>query len=74
MKKQGEYILFLDSDDYITDKCFEQATGIINTYRPDIVIGYTYRDLSDEGKKNIRRLMKVPRNWYLMMKRKWLYS
>ena len=49
-KAQGEYILFLDSDDYITDKCFEQATGIINTYRPDIVIGYTYRDLSDEGK------------------------
>ena len=49
-KAQGEYRLFLDSDDYITDKCFEQATGIINTYRPDIVIGYTYRDLSDEGK------------------------
>ena len=49
-KAQGEYILFLDSDDYITDKCIEQATSIINTYHPDIVFGYVYKDLSDEGK------------------------
>lgn len=49
-KAQGEYILFLDSDDYITDKCIEQATNTINKYHPDIVFGYVYKDLSDEGK------------------------
>lgn len=49
-KAQGEYILFLDSDDYITDKCIEQAADTINTYHPDIVFGYVYKDLSDEGK------------------------
>lgn len=49
-KAQGEYILFLDSDDYITDKCVEQAPSIINTHHPDIVFGYVHKDLSDEGK------------------------
>lgn len=48
-KAQGEYILFVDADDYITDKCIEQAKNVINKYHPDIVFGYVYKDLFDEG-------------------------
>lgn len=59
-KAQGEYILFLDSDDYITDKCIEQATNTINTYHPDLVLGYTYRDLSDEGRIKYKAIDEDP--------------
>lgn len=48
-KAQGEYVLFVDADDYITDRCLEQAKNVINKYHPDIVFGYVYKDLSDEG-------------------------
>lgn len=46
---QGDYVFFLDSDDYITDGCIVQAKKAINEYNPDIVFGYVYKDLFDEG-------------------------
>lgn len=48
-KAQGEYILFVDSDDYITDQCIEQAEHAIDLYHPDAVFGYIYQDCDDEG-------------------------
>lgn len=48
-KAQGDYVFFLDSDDYILKGCIEQARVTINKYNPDIVFGYVYKDLADEG-------------------------
>lgn len=59
-KAQGEYILFVDADDYITDRCIEQAKDIINKYHPDIVFGYVYKDLSDEGMIRYKSSDNVP--------------
>ncbi len=49
-KAQGEYVLFMDADDYITDGCLSQAKTVICEKHPDIVFGYIYKDLNDEGK------------------------
>lgn len=48
-KSKGEYILFVDADDYVTDKCLEEAKEAIGKYHPDILFGYVFKDLSDEG-------------------------
>ena len=48
-KAQGDYVFFLDSDDYIVKGCIEQARLTINKYDPDIVFGYVYKDLADQG-------------------------
>lgn len=53
-KAKGEYILFVDSDDYITDKCIRQAEQAVDKYHPDVIFGYIYRDLSDGGNINYR--------------------
>lgn len=51
-KAIGEYVFFLDSDDYITGVCIRQAQDAIRKHHPDIVFGYVYKDLADvEGKK-----------------------
>lgn len=56
MYSQGEYILFLDSDDYLVQGSIFQAKKLIRNINPDIIFGYVYKDLMDEGKvinKNI---------------------
>lgn len=45
---RGEYIMFLDSDDVITDYCLEEAVEIITAYHPDLVIGAVKRVTDDE--------------------------
>lgn len=45
----GDYILFLDSDDYLINGSIDQAKESINIYKPDIVLGYVYKDQSDDG-------------------------
>lgn len=49
---KGEYILFVDADDYITDGCIGQAKEAINNWHPDIVFGYVYKDFNDKGTIN----------------------
>lgn len=36
---KGEYLYFLDSDDYITPKCIESLWTLVQCYHPDLVIG-----------------------------------
>ena len=36
-KSSGEYISFLDSDDYIDKNCFNRINSIIKKYNPEIV-------------------------------------
>lgn len=57
---KGKYILFLDADDYITEMCIEQAKKEIHRYHPDILIGYTYKDLADEGTIKYKTNSAVP--------------
>lgn len=44
----GEYIMFLDSDDAITEYCLEEAAQVIADYHPDLVIGAARRASDDE--------------------------
>lgn len=37
---KGEYIMFLDSDDYLTRNCIGEAMEICKKIRPDIIMGY----------------------------------
>lgn len=48
-KACGEYVFFVDADDYITNGCIEQARKAITQYHPDILLGYVHKDLADEG-------------------------
>jgi len=48
-KAEGEYVFFMDADDYATDRCLEQAKAMIEKHHSDIVFGYVYKDLADEG-------------------------
>ncbi len=44
-KASGEYIMFLDADDYYTDQCIEKALMAIRHFNCDItVFGSTYKD------------------------------
>ena len=42
----GHYIYFMDSDDFISQKCFEKAAEIIDRYSPDCVM-FDYREVSE---------------------------
>ena len=48
-KAHGKYVLFVDSDDYITNECLMQAKNTIKQYHPDILFGYVHKDLADIG-------------------------
>lgn len=50
---KGEYIMFLDSDDAITDYCLEEGSWTIKKYNPDLVIGCAKRVTKDEIDKII---------------------
>lgn len=39
----GEYIMFLDSDDALTDFCLEEAARVVETLHPDLVMGAVKR-------------------------------
>lgn len=39
----GEYITFVDADDYISSSCLQQAKYIIEKSQPDLIIGLTKR-------------------------------
>lgn len=61
LNAEGEYIFFMDSDDYLVDGCIEQAKGIINTAHPDIVFGYVFKDLADDGNKKEISIVNNPK-------------
>ena len=48
VEAQGEYIMFLDSDDALTDCCLEEAARIVNECHPDLVIGGVKKVAEDE--------------------------
>ena len=39
----GEYIMFLDSDDALTDFCLEEAARVVEALHPDLVMGAVKR-------------------------------
>lgn len=47
----GDYLFFLDSDDYISDECIERLVEPLNNYQFDLVIG-NYQHV-DENKNNL---------------------
>jgi glycosyltransferase involved in cell wall biosynthesis len=44
----GEYIMFLDSDDALTDFCLEEAAQVVEESHPDLVMGTVKRVSEDE--------------------------
>ena len=61
---QGDYIMFLDSDDALTNHCLEEAVDIVNTTHPDLVIGAVKRvteeeidQLNPQKQNDARRIM-----------------
>ena len=64
-KANGEYVMFLDSDDALTDHCLEEAKEIVDKYHPDLVIGGVQRVTEDEidtiifEKEKMRRIVQV---------------
>ena len=53
-KAKNEYAVFVDADDYITGTCIAQAKKIICAEHPDLVMGYVYKDIHDEGNGRCR--------------------
>lgn len=44
----GDYVLHVDSDDYIEPTLLEEAAGIIDEYAPDLV-AFDYHDVAEDG-------------------------
>lgn len=57
----GEYIMFVDADDYITNECLEQASKAIELYSPDIIYGLVKKkfDLSEKEFEDINSNMEL---------------
>lgn len=53
---QGEYILFLDSDDGLMPDCLEKLNEAICESKPDMIM-FAYRVSYDDGKEDIERDM-----------------
>lgn len=53
---QGEYILFLDSDDALMPDCLEKLYEVICESKPDMIM-FAYRVSYDDGKEDIERDM-----------------
>lgn len=53
----GEYIQFLDSDDYITNEICQKCSEVINKYKPDILM-FDYGVYFEEDKKQYDSLPK----------------
>lgn len=41
----GEYVMFLDADDYLTPNCISEAVAGCSETRADIIMGYVYKKL-----------------------------
>lgn len=42
----GEYVTFVDADDYICSHCLQQAQEMIEKYEPDIIIGLVHMNIA----------------------------
>jgi glycosyltransferase involved in cell wall biosynthesis len=52
---KGQYILFLDSDDYLTEECLQKAAELLmKSNRPDLLMG-TFNSLFSEQEKEWNR-------------------
>lgn len=49
-KAKGEYVTFVDADDYISPHCFNHARSMIEKFQPDLVIGL--KKIVYESKEN----------------------
>lgn len=56
---QGEYISFIDADDFVDNATYESLLEVIRTHHPDCIdFGWKYIDTSGEVTYNIHRLPK----------------
>lgn len=63
---QGEYILFLDADDYLDPETCEEIYNVICKYHPDCIdYGWKYVSTNEEVTHNIHR---IPKNTLLDIK------
>ena len=51
-ESSGNYLLFLDADDYLRKDCLEILTGILNVYNPDVIVYSDYTRINDQIIKN----------------------
>lgn len=56
-KASGEYLVFLDSDDFIQEDGLEKLAEIINNARPDIIMSNTFAYYEEENKSKLRVLL-----------------
>ena len=57
----GEYVIFLDSDDYLSlDSCAKFAESIEKAERPDVVSGTTLKHIDDHEKRIVRNSVNQP--------------
>ena len=59
---KGDYITFVDSDDYIDDDLVESTVNVINKYNPDVII---YGCYSERENKTIINTPKPKKNHYI---------
>lgn len=53
---QGEYCIYLDADDLLSENCLEKLADVIDVFsKPDMVI-YNFIRLSSSGEKNCKRI------------------
>lgn len=56
-KASGEYLIFLDSDDFIQKDGLEKLAKIINNARPDAIMSNTFAYYDEENKRKLRVLL-----------------
>lgn len=49
----GDYVTFIDGDDYIEDGYFENIITILSQYTPDMVVYNNYNVVSDDGESKL---------------------
>lgn len=55
---KGEYVMFLDGDDYVNDNCIETIINDINNYCPNVIL-YRYSSFNEKKKFESPRLIDV---------------
>ena len=62
-KSRGEYVMFLDSDDWIENGAISRFCGVIDRYAPDLILGKAY--LTDgNGRKESKINYYIPEGLY----------